>query len=63
MNTSSNSIQMQQVEMIQALAEFRHRLRQFLTFSEAAAENAGLQPQQHQLLLQVAGARAATRRW
>ena len=42
--------------MIQALAEFRHRLRLFLQFSEAAAEKAGLQPQQHQLLLQIAGA-------
>jgi DNA-binding MarR family transcriptional regulator len=42
--------------MLQALAEFRHRLRQFLHFSEAAAEKLGLQPQQHQLLLQIAGA-------
>lgn len=53
MNTLSDSTQ---IEMIQALAEFRHRLRLFLAFSEAAAEDAGLQPQQHQLLLQVAGA-------
>ena len=44
-------------EMIGALAEFRYRLRLFLHFSESAAEGAGLQPQQHQLLLQVAGAR------
>lgn len=43
-------------EMLQALAEFRHRLRQFLHFSETAAEKLGLQPQQHQLLLQIAGA-------
>lgn len=44
-------------ELIRALAEFRHRLRQFIHFSESAAEHAGLQPQQHQLMLQVAGAR------
>jgi len=39
-----------------ALAEFRFELRSFLHFSERAAEEAGLHPQQHQLLLQVAGA-------
>ena len=38
------------------LAQFRYELRQFLSFSEHAAVEAGLQPQQHQLLLQVAGA-------
>jgi DNA-binding MarR family transcriptional regulator len=43
-------------ELLQALAEFRHRLRLFLHFSESAAEKTGLQPQQHQLLLQIAGA-------
>jgi DNA-binding MarR family transcriptional regulator len=47
-------------EMLQALAEFRHRLRRFLHFSEAAAEKLGLQPQQHQLLLQIAGAPGGT---
>ncbi len=41
---------------LQALAEFRHQLRSFLHFSEVAAEKIGLQPQQHQLLLQIAGA-------
>lgn len=39
-----------------ALAEFRYTLRRFLQFSEEAAERAGLTPQQHQLLLQIAGA-------
>jgi DNA-binding MarR family transcriptional regulator len=43
---------------LQALAEFRHQLRLFLHFSEAAAQKVGLQPQQHQLLLQIAGAPA-----
>ena len=38
------------------LAEFRHQLRMFLLLSEQAAHAAGLQPQQHQLLLAVAGA-------
>ncbi len=36
-----------------ALAEFRHRLRRFLAFSEMQARAAGLNPQQHQLLLAV----------
>ncbi|MGB6933683.1 MAG: MarR family winged helix-turn-helix transcriptional regulator, partial [Acidobacteriaceae bacterium] len=39
----------------QALASFRHQLRRFLLVSESAANNAGLHPQQHQLLLAVAG--------
>jgi len=43
-----------------ALADFRYELRRFLHFSESAALEAGLQPQQHQLLLQVAGAAGAT---
>jgi DNA-binding MarR family transcriptional regulator len=38
-----------------ALSEFRYRLRRFLAFSEAAARDAGLEPQQHQLLLAVRG--------
>lgn len=42
--------------LVHTLAEFRFELRRFLQFSECAALEAGLQPQQHQLLLQVAGA-------
>jgi DNA-binding MarR family transcriptional regulator len=38
-----------------ALAEFRHALRQFLVFSEAAAGEAGLTPAQHQALLAIKG--------
>src|SRR3954470_10197110 len=38
-----------------ALAEFRYQLRKFLAFSEAAAEKAGLTPQQHQALLAIKG--------
>jgi DNA-binding MarR family transcriptional regulator len=38
-----------------ALAEFRYQLRLFLRFSEESARNAGLEPQQHQLLLAIKG--------
>jgi DNA-binding MarR family transcriptional regulator len=37
----------------QALAEFRYQIRSFLGFSEKAARDAGLEPQQHQLMLAV----------
>ena len=37
------------------LAEFRYQLRRFLTFSEAAAAEAGLTPQHHQALLAIKG--------
>ncbi len=40
---------------IRKLARFRYQLRRFLRFSEKAARQAGLTPQQHQLLLGVAG--------
>jgi DNA-binding MarR family transcriptional regulator len=39
----------------QALAEFRYRIRAFLSFSEHTARSAGLEPQQHQLMLVVKG--------
>ena len=45
---------------IHALAEFRFTLRRFLHFSEEAATRVGLTPQQHQLLLQIAGAPKGT---
>jgi DNA-binding MarR family transcriptional regulator len=38
---------------IRELAEFRHQLRRFLHFSEEAAKSAGIEPQQHQLMLAV----------
>jgi DNA-binding MarR family transcriptional regulator len=44
------------VDLLSTLADFRYALRQFLHFSEVAAQEAGIQPQQHQLMLQVAGA-------
>jgi DNA-binding MarR family transcriptional regulator len=39
----------------EALARFRYELRKFHAFSEAAAKNAGLTPQQHQALLVIRG--------
>lgn len=42
-------------EHYRALAEFRYQLRQFLRRSEEAARAAGLEPQQHQLLLALRG--------
>jgi DNA-binding MarR family transcriptional regulator len=38
-----------------ALASFRYEIRKFLAFSEQAARSAGIEPQQHQLLLAVRG--------
>jgi DNA-binding MarR family transcriptional regulator len=38
-----------------ALAEFRYQIRRFLSFSEAAARTAGIEPAQHQLLLALKG--------
>ncbi len=43
--------------LLQALAEFRYRLRCFMQFSEQAAQDHRLHPRQHQLLLQIAGIR------
>ena len=39
----------------ETLAAFRYALRKFLHFSEAAAQNAGVTPQQHQALLAIKG--------
>jgi DNA-binding MarR family transcriptional regulator len=43
------------VREYRALAEFRHRLRKFLTFSEEAIQKAGIQPQQYLLMLAIKG--------
>jgi DNA-binding MarR family transcriptional regulator len=37
------------------LAEFRYTLRKFIRFSESAAREMGLTPQQHQLMLAIQG--------
>ena len=41
--------------MFQNLARFRYHLRLFLRFSENASRKCGITPQQHQLLLGIAG--------
>jgi DNA-binding MarR family transcriptional regulator len=38
-----------------SLAAFRYEIRKFLAFSEQAARAAGLEPQQHQMLLAIHG--------
>ena len=48
-------LQPERSDLLQALAEFRYQLRTFLHFSEQAANELHLHPQQHQLLLQIAG--------
>jgi len=40
---------------LEELAQFRYQLRRFLRFSEQEARAAGVTPQQHQLMLGVAG--------
>ncbi len=45
---------------IETLAQFRYALRQFLRFSERAAREAGVSPQQHQLLLTIKGMHGRT---
>jgi DNA-binding MarR family transcriptional regulator len=42
-------------ETVRSLAQFRYALRKFLRFSENAARECGVTPQQHQLMLGVAG--------
>jgi len=37
------------------LARFRYEIRKFLSFSEQAARSAGVEPQQHQMLLAIKG--------
>ncbi|HEX3939924.1 MAG TPA: MarR family transcriptional regulator [Acidobacteriaceae bacterium] len=41
--------------IVRELAQFRYALRKFLRFSENAARQCGVTPQQHQLLLGIAG--------
>ena len=40
---------------VEAIAELRYQIRLFLRFSENAARQAGIEPQQYQLLLAVKG--------
>ena len=43
------------LEEYRSLAEFRAQIRRFLGFSEDLARQAGMEPQQHQLLLTIKG--------
>jgi DNA-binding MarR family transcriptional regulator len=43
------------LEEYRALADFRYQIRRFLGFSEEQVRAAGMEPQQHQLLLAVKG--------
>lgn len=45
----------EQRQIVRDLARFRYSLRRFLRFSEKAARSCGVTPQQHQLLLGIAG--------
>lgn len=53
--TARKNRQTPDAALIRRLARLRYHLRQFLRFSEKAARSAGVTPQQHQLLLGVAG--------
>src|SRR5579885_854761 len=55
LHSSQNSGTPGRLQALRQLAEFRYQLRKFLRFSEKAARSNGLTPQQHQLLLGVAG--------
>lgn len=48
-------LQIPDLPNLHQLADFRYQLRKFLRFSEGAARANGLTPQQHQLLLGIAG--------
>ena len=51
----SSTVQPQTGDAIRNLAWFRYNLRKFLRFSEKAARQCGVTPQQHQLMLGIAG--------
>jgi len=55
MASAVKTLQTLGTEEYKALAEFRYQIRKFLRLSEEAARAAGLEPQQHQLLLAVKG--------
>lgn len=58
---SSTRRQQPTITEYRQLAELRYQLRRFLHFSESAARQAGLEPQQHQLLLAIKGLPEASR--
>jgi DNA-binding MarR family transcriptional regulator len=52
---ASNAMPVQADDEIRNLAWFRYNLRKFLRFSEKAARQCEVTPQQHQLMLGIAG--------
>jgi DNA-binding MarR family transcriptional regulator len=52
---NSGEAKAEQLEKLRRLAWFRYRLRRFQRFSEQVARSLDITPQQHQLLLGVAG--------
>lgn len=61
MSDSAPAVEAVPAELYQQLADFRFRIRQFLRFSEEAARQFGIEPQQHQLLLAIKGLPEDTR--
>ncbi|HTR22978.1 MAG TPA: MarR family winged helix-turn-helix transcriptional regulator [Terriglobales bacterium] len=61
MKNNSLKARAQGLSDYESLAEVRYQLRRFLHFSEQVAREAGLEPQQHQLLLAVKGLPEGTR--
>lgn len=55
MKTRSPIIPSRDIKLLRQVALFRYELRRFLRFSERAARGCGVTPQQHQMLLGVAG--------
>src|SRR5208283_1166641 len=53
--TPPSEIPPARAEALRRLAWFRYRIRCFLRFSERVARSCGITPQQHQLMLGVAG--------
>lgn len=51
----SDTLPVQAEDALRNLAWFRYNLRKFLRFSEKAARQCGVTPQQHQLMLGVSG--------
>lgn len=49
------SVKPEEEGITESLAQFRYSLRRFLRFSEKAARRCGVTPQQHQMMLGVAG--------
>ena len=55
MKSRTSTIPFRDLALLRRVAVFRYELRRFLRFSEGAARASGVTPQQHQLLLGVAG--------